>query len=235
MTVNPLDFPGQLFELELFNPNPSSSKTKEGPKYRISFEVEREIWDLFMASKTEGMIIVAQATVYAEEQAPAAVSQPTEIRWGEEAKILRQSGFFRAPDVWKAIGTDKQYLAWLKTQPCAYGDADMKHHAHECTGQVVPAHVRRVANGAGTGIKPEYSAISLCHHHHTKQHNDGESAMGGKEWFDKKRIQHVERWAWETLKASLGFESWTQVAPLTLYNWAVEKGVNKYLPDIYKP
>lgn len=226
--INPLDFPGQLFELALMNPNPSSSKTKEGPKYRISFEVERDMWDLFMAAKTEGMIIVAQATVYTEEEpAPSVETKPEKGRWGEEAKTLRLSGFFRAPDVWKVVGTDKDFLNWLKSQKCACKD-------QECTGQVVPAHVRRVANGAGTGIKPEYSAIALCHHHHSKQHNDGESALGGKEWFDKQRIAHVERWAWETLKATFGIESWTQVDPALLYEWAAEKGVEKYLPAVYK-
>lgn len=56
----------------------------------------------------------------------------------------------------------------------------------------------------------------------------------GKEWFDKQRIKYVETWAWESLKAQLGYESWTEVEPLTLYQWAVENSVDNYLPEIYR-
>ena len=36
------------------------------------------------------------------------------------------------------------------------------------------------------------------------QHQQGESALGGKECFDKRRIENVSRWLWEALKAQLG-------------------------------
>lgn len=62
--MNPLDT-GEEFRIELMNPNPSSSKTKDGPKYRVSFEIERDAWDEFMDANTTGMVLemTGRATV----------------------------------------------------------------------------------------------------------------------------------------------------------------------------
>lgn len=143
-------------------------------------------------------------------------------RYGQQAKELRQSDFFRRPEVWKAVGTDKQFLDWIKQQPCAW---DGKQCFAD-NNPVVPAHVRRVANGAGTGIKPPYSAIPLCFKRHAAQTDHGESEIGGRDWWDKKRIEYVQKWCWETLKAKLGYDSWADVPPWELFNWAEEHGVS---------
>ena len=74
--------------------------------------------------------------------------------YGQQAKELRLSSFFRRPEVWRAVGSDQEFLDWLRTQDCI-----VRSSIH--CGPVVAAHVRRVANGSGTGIKPEYSAIPL--------------------------------------------------------------------------
>ena len=60
--MNPLDT-GEGFEIEFMNPNPTSSKTKSGPMYRISFEVHREAWDCFMDAPTNGMVLEGQLRV----------------------------------------------------------------------------------------------------------------------------------------------------------------------------
>jgi hypothetical protein len=62
--MNPLDT-GETFTIELMNPNPTSSKTKDGPKYRVSFEIHREAWDEFMDANTQGMVLelTGRATV----------------------------------------------------------------------------------------------------------------------------------------------------------------------------
>ena len=54
--MNPLDT-GEEFSLEVMNPNPSSSKTKDGPKYRVSFELTQDDWQCFMDANTNGMIL----------------------------------------------------------------------------------------------------------------------------------------------------------------------------------
>lgn len=54
--MNPLDT-GEEFSIELMNPNPTSSKTKDGPKYRVSFETTQDDWQCFMDANTNGMIL----------------------------------------------------------------------------------------------------------------------------------------------------------------------------------
>jgi hypothetical protein len=151
--------------------------------------------------------------------------------YGEQARELKLSGFFRMPDVWRAIGTDKEFLLWLRNKPCAAGVPEPNN---VCEGDIVAAHVRRIADGAGIGIKPQHAAIPLCNKHHMLQHQKGEGALGGKEWFDEQRIKHVEKWAWECLKTQLGYDSFKHVPPVELLAWAQSKGVEKYLPACYK-
>lgn len=149
--------------------------------------------------------------------------------YGEFARELRLSSFFRRPEVWRAVGTDADYRAWLRRQSCAYRSGVIG-----CEGGSEAAHVRRVADGAGTGIKPEYSAIPLCAGHHRIQHSHGEGALGGRQWFDKQRIEYLVQWCWETLKTHLGHESWAEVPPRRLCDWAVEHDVFRFLPEAHR-
>lgn len=147
--------------------------------------------------------------------------------YGKQAKILRQSAFFRTPEVWRAIGADDQFLRWLRGRPCAASALS------RCDGDIVAAHVRRVANGAGTGIKPEYSAVALCSKHHDQQHRQGETAFGGREWFDQRRIEAVQQWAWDTLKSQLGYQTWADIPPMILKGWAESHGIERLIPEGY--
>jgi hypothetical protein len=171
-------------------------------------------------------IAVARLTSEASQQH---FQQQNTSLYSQEAKVLRLSSFFRSLDVWRAIGSDLQFLAWVRQQKCAYC-----HTENNPNNPVVAAHVRRVSEGAGIGIKPEYCAIPLCNEHHRLQHAQGESSLGGKEWMDKKRIEHVTCWAWETLKQQLGYESWTQVPPDELKAWAISHNLVGYLPMEYR-
>lgn len=145
---------------------------------------------------------------------------------GDFAQYLVQSGFFRDPKVWKLAGTDKEFLDWLKRQPCCIAIS-------VCEGDVVPAHVRRIADGAGTGIKPEYSAIPLCNGHHQLQHSQGESAIGGKEFCDRKRITFVQAWAKERVKAALDIDSLAQLSPHHLELFLRDSDINVNIPTEY--
>jgi len=145
--------------------------------------------------------------------------------YGDQARELRLSGFFRCQSVWPKIGTDKHFLGWLKAQKCCVCGKP---------GPGDPAHVRRIASGAGTGRKPEYSAVPMCHEHHVLQHQQGESAVGGKEFLDKARVNAVESWSWTKLKSDLGIESWKDAEPGILAQWAKDNDVFQFLPDCYK-
>lgn len=60
---NPLDAPGTMFVVELLNPNPSSRRTKDGPVYRISFEVSQEVHASFMNAAQGNLRIAARMSV----------------------------------------------------------------------------------------------------------------------------------------------------------------------------
>ncbi len=177
-----------------------------------------------LALLTETPETVTHPSVGSAAPSAARVSRP----YGAQAQTLRLSGFFRTPDVWKAIGTDKQFRAWVATQDCIATSI-----GEGCHGDVIAAHVRRIADGAGTGIKPDYACIPLCHGHHTEQHQHGESAIAPKEKWDQWRIQTVEKWCWETLRSELGYAHWYDVPPTVLLAWAEHACVDRYLPNAY--
>lgn len=156
--------------------------------------------------------------------------------YGQQAKILVQSSFFRSPEVWKAIGTDQELIEWTRTQPCCVCG---KHEAVQTKNGGYyeasdAAHVRRIADGAGTGIKPPYSVIPLCRECHSKQHQSGEAAIGGKGLVDELRIENVQLWAKERLKRILAVESLKYLNPNDLVKWAEEKQISRFLPGEYK-
>lgn len=67
--MNPL-LTDREFSLSLANPNPTSRRTKEGPVYRVSFELTREEWDWFMETETVGMVLECQAMVTHRNEPP---------------------------------------------------------------------------------------------------------------------------------------------------------------------
>jgi len=187
----------------------------------VSGEHEELIGSLFMG--VDMPVAIARLT---QEAAQQTAQKQAQSLYGEEAKALRRSAFFRTPDVWRAVGSDDEFLAWLRTQRCvAMGG---------CRGDVVAAHVRRVSEGAGVGIKPPYCAIPLCDHHHSYAHQYGDSTLGNREWWDLERIKNVQQWAWESLKQQLGYDHWNQVPPRALKDWAEQHGVELLLPNVYR-
>jgi len=152
--VNPLDS-GQLFQMTLANPNPTSGKNKDGPVYRVSFEFSREEWLAFMDANTKGMVIeIDQARViHGDASAPSPKAAKPKGEHGEFARALKLSNFLGREVVRLALGTDAMYQAWLKTQCCIFIPTG------ECHGDIVAAHVRVTEvsedmHGGGTGIKP---------------------------------------------------------------------------------
>lgn len=149
--------------------------------------------------------------------------------YSTQAQALWKSAFFRNPKVWSSLGTDEEFLAWIRKQKCCVDEKTYGSHQ----GDIVPMHVRRIAHGAGVALKPPFSAIPGCWSHHQVQTDDGESAVGGREFYEKQRIVHLQRWAWERLTVVLGYESMAQVPPIKVFDWASELGLEKYLPLEY--
>lgn len=131
--------------------------------------------------------------------------------------------------MWQACGTDKQYRDWCHTQRCAY----TKTLGNE-NDPIEAAHVRRIETGAGVSIKNEYATIPLLSSVHRLQHNQGESAVNGREWFEKQRIEHVTRWCWEVVRSQFKKDSFAQISPVELSEWARLNDVYDLLPTNYK-
>lgn len=172
------------------------------------------------------------ATASTTATEPPRVADP-EHAYGKQASSLYAHGFFLVPDVLKAIGTDQEYLAWLKGRECCIRGSLIADKAHD--GDIVPAHVRRIADGAGTGIKPEYSAVPMCDRHHKLQHQSGESEVGGKEWLDRQRNRYVQEWASHELAgAHFGERSIGDITPAGIKTWAEDNHVDMWLPPVYR-
>jgi hypothetical protein len=153
-------------------------------------------------------------------------------KYGAYAKALRLSGFCRAPDVWRAAGTDEAFRAWIQTKP-SWHSGNFSEYV-DGVGRCVAAHVRRVADGAGTGHKPDYACVPLTDAEHQLQHQRGESALAPESEWDKARITYVEDWCWDTIKSQLGETTMAAVEPNALLEWAKLHGVETYLPPCYR-
>lgn len=158
------------------------------------------------------------------------------------ARALHAGVFFASPDVWAAIGPDERFLAWLRIQPCAMSKRRVPKETksgapfvvpRKCEGDVVPAHLRSVSQGAGTGIKPKYCAIPLCHAHHEHQHQHGYSSIHphGLDGLMRWRFLYVQEWAHQALTELMGAEHLSDVDPAKIMAWAESHGVERYLPE----
>lgn len=250
--MNPLDTPNAPFQLSLANPNPRSGKGKDGPIYRVAFEVDQETFLKFMDAPTKGMLLECVAVVVAgtgsEAEVPALPAAATKIPapYGAHSYALRQSRVLTSEPFLRAIGTDQQYHAWVQCQPSC-----ISHQYSEYvygSGRCIAAHVRR-AGQAGTGYKPPYQQIPLTNEEHMIQHQHGEAelllrtgvmdattatASAVREWFDAQVTTHRHQWAWATLKHRLGYKHWNEVPPYVLINWCSKNNLaHTLLPAIY--
>ena len=183
---------------------------------------------LAVAGTLVGIAIIDAKKLHANPAAPLAPS------YGQYATQLKLSGFFRVQKVWNCVGTDGHYLAWIRLQKSAISKEFSEYIDSTGEGRCVAAHVRRVANGSGTAIKPPFSAIPLTQAEHDIQSRSGETALKPQAWWDAQRIKYLEAWCWTTLREKLGYGSWREVPPYKLFDWAKAHEVEKYLPKSYK-
>jgi len=174
-------------------------------------------------------------------------------QYGAQAKALRLSSFFRTPEVWRAVGSQEDFTEWVQNQGCIV--CGMQDYTGMDSGEskCEAAHVRR-AGESGTSFKADYALVSMCHEHHRHaQHDHGETKAfreylrlknnaperlvteaEAKDWFNKKRIETVQAWCWDTLKTKLGYDSWAEISPIVLSDWAEKNAVFHYLPNEYQ-
>ena len=118
---NPLDAPGTVFALEVMNPNPGASKAKNGPVYRVSFEVEHDDWLMFMDANTKGMVIELQGMV---TQVAGTVEKPKGGAVSKNAGMLCQDP--QANDYAARRGY-KDFKAMIYDKCCIESRAELDH------------------------------------------------------------------------------------------------------------
>jgi len=243
MAINPTGEDDDTFHnLELLNPSPSASKPQGGECYRITFEVDRGTW-LWMLDYVR-LDDVIGARLYAGE---VKEDKPD----GKHSSALHRNGFLIAPPVVETLGKDADYQDWVRNKPCIVcGDGDY----YQGSLRNEYAHVRR-AGDSGTGYKPVFSGIPLCHTHHALQHNQGYTELllthrklydkldsgahlasldEAMDWLTKQAGNHLEAWAHEKLRDVLGVESLSDAAPEEIYDWALSHDLSYALPSSIK-
>lgn len=179
---------------------------------------------------------------------PAPSSAKRKTPFGSEARDLKLSGFLRVEAVWRALGTDAEFREWIQSQPSAWsGEFDYDPNlTHDPACEA--AHVSRLEYGRGMNLKPEYSCVPLTRKEHMNHHAKGESVfdlpeqrtdggfgvVSGRDWMERMRIKYVELWAWDRLKATLGYGSMSDVPPRLVREWANKFNVEQYLPQSYR-
>ena len=250
MSDNPLDTTGVLFDFAGLNPNPTFSKTKEGPVYRVSFEVTQDLWQLFVDGKTQGLIVAGKLFRTDDGGTPEKQEPVEKGEFGEQAQTLYRNGFFLNPHVLEKLGTDEDYQIWTRKRPCIISDQnDWVDGEALCEY----AHVRR-ADNSGKGTKPPFSGVPMTHEMHKLQHDKGETAAyekhieirtgkppqakvtveQAKEFFNKKANNNLYLWARSRMLDIFDTDSMTKIHPRALWAWCKDRGIDKYLPNVYK-
>lgn len=156
---------------------------------------------------------------------------------GDYARKLYRQNFFKHPDVWKACGTDAEFLDWIRRQPSCIDKSE---------AMIEACHVRRVKWGAGTGIKPPYCAIPMSHDQHHIQTVNGELAclkkyLPRKEWTEESAKEQFEDWRWyyltefckETIKSETHYsgKSLAEIPPAAIIKWGAGHNLTQFLPS----
>jgi hypothetical protein len=256
MNQNPLER-DQPFSLTLRNPNPRSSKTKEGPVYRVSFELTPEEWQMFMDTNTQGMVVECVATVThrngAEKNFVHHSGEPDledqDPQWASE---LWRVGFFFNPKVHAALGSDADFRDWVERQPSVLTERFNEHvnGVGRCIAHHVLSAEAAPARDGEHPNKPAYRCVPLTDEEHRFFHQHGALAAlrefvdigmfegqepdaarkSALEWWKKMAADYVSRWAHRRLADALGVESLTQAEPQAIFLWAVDNGVHRNLP-----
>lgn len=157
-----------------------------------------------------------------------AIEDKHEQDYGNYARALRLSIFFGIPEVWKATGSDEQFLAFVRTQKC------IARSGEPCHGDVIAAHVWRLRDGFGKGVKGPYAAVPLCDYHHRLQHNNGEKAIGGRAYMEKAVQGTRVAWVWSEIKDDIGVASMRDADPKKVYAWCERRNIAHHLPAAFK-
>lgn len=132
----------------------------------------------------------------------------------------------------ETLGTDAEFLEWVRQRDKCRTVTGRWRTGIDCQGPIVAAHVRRIEKGAGTGIKPKFSAIPLCDLHHKLQHQHGESHLAPKWAWDNAAADVRREWFHGRMLATFEEDSLSKISPEVFHEWCERHGVEKYLESL---
>ena len=115
---NPLDKPGTPFHVELLFPNATARSTKDGPKYRVSFEVDQPTFQTFIEGRN-GVRLYARMAVIADDETGVAEVQGESGTDKKAPKAKESKGphgaFWREVEA-KNFFSNPHLMEWIETQ-----------------------------------------------------------------------------------------------------------------------
>lgn len=145
-----------------------------------------------------------------------------------------RTGFFQSPKVLNALGSDTEFLQWLRLEVCWHCGKQDSSGSDDGGPQVFfvqAAHVRRINKGAGTSVKPAFSAIPLCSTCHGIQHAVGESGLAPSEWWESNAAKAREEWGHMKLREAFATDSISaNVGADELWAWLRTNDLLNYVP-----
>lgn len=255
MNQNPLDQVGREFPLSLANPNPKAARLKDGPRYRVEFEVDAETFDMFMSCRElSGLVIECGAVVtglntpqaaadgvegVGAQSGPAPAEPRTPGTNGHSlAYILHRDGYFRNPALWRALHahgvyTLDEHRPWVESMPCL---------AVTVRTRESPAS-KQALTKLGVNVEPLLAGVMLeiacegdvCLHHV----NSAAAAVGGRDQPGNPRKPlhfygvplcsgHHQGWAHTQFATREDKEKLLEIA-VTLTAWRVKAAIKTYL------
>ena len=90
------------------------------------------------------------------------------------------------------FGTDEEFRLWVSHQPSCLSGAFSEYH--QGVGRNVACHIRTVAGGAGSAIKPPFSCVPMTDAEHRLTHAHGNGYFHPPEWWQDQVEGHLQRW-----------------------------------------
>jgi hypothetical protein len=218
------------------------SRTMADGSIRVEVDIEpRHALGAFTLFHEPGVMgalarLTQEAAAGHQQRQAFAEPSPKKGPHGQFWRAMFTGAVFQAPPILAALGTDAEFNEFIRRHTCEVCGQYAYRREADQEWVTEAAHVRRVADGAGTGIKNTHATIPLCTEHHRAQHQQGESAIGGADWCDRTLAGYRNAWARERLHERFGVESLTHLAPADFLSWleACDHRLLRFIPDGYR-
>ena len=164
---------------------------------------------------------------------------------GRFAQRLMLSKLFCNPEFWVSVGTEEEYFAWVRKQPCCI-TGKMERNTDNGEDFTELAHVSSVKYGKGTGVKAPYFAVPMTQkmHRHVQHQNGivsvwekaGRNLPSGiqfpienevqiaRYFLEMQALSYVREWVKEKIKSDLNMPSLSFCSPQVFEEYMESRG-----------